>query len=197
MRGPTQGDLLHFVGFFGPHGGAPSARVAFAGATPLAPETFDPQQRDQDEAQDRREVPDTRPVPVRREDIDGVLVDESGLDRDDPGPWLNAYDAGVGSPLELKFLRLFEQHGLEVEKQVAVSAEPDGRKISQADFQITGTKVLIYIDGAAFHTGARLRRDRVIRKSLRSGSIGWKVAELRHPDLSKGVSLVGELKALI
>ena len=32
-------------------------------------------------------------------------------DVEDPGPWLEAYEAGVGSPLELKFLRLFEQHG--------------------------------------------------------------------------------------
>jgi hypothetical protein len=37
---------------------------------------------------------------------------------DDPRPWLEAYDAGVGSPLELKFLRLFDEHGLAVEKQV-------------------------------------------------------------------------------
>jgi hypothetical protein len=30
-------------------------------------------------------------------------------DIDDPKPWLESYAAGVGSPLELKFLRLFEQ----------------------------------------------------------------------------------------
>ena len=114
-------------------------------------------------------------------------------DADDPSPWLEAYDAGVGSPLELKFLRLFEQHGLEVEKQVAVSAEPGGPNISQADFQIAGTKVLIYIDGAAFHKGARLRRDRVIRENLRGGSIGWTVMEYRAPDLAKGSRLVDEL----
>jgi len=32
-------------------------------------------------------------------------------DIEDPGPWLEAYEAGVPSPLELKFLRLFEKHG--------------------------------------------------------------------------------------
>jgi len=55
-------------------------------------------------------------------------------DADDPRPWLDAYDAGVGSPLELKFLRLFETHGVEVEKKVAVGPEVEGPVISQADF---------------------------------------------------------------
>lgn len=32
-------------------------------------------------------------------------------DIDDPLPWLEAYAAGVGSPLELKFLQLFEKYG--------------------------------------------------------------------------------------
>ena len=41
-----------------------------------------------------------------------VLPLERG-DHHDPKPWLAAYDAGVGSPLELAFLRLFEQHGLD------------------------------------------------------------------------------------
>ena len=116
------------------------------------------------------------------------------VDSADPGPWLEAYDAGVGSPLELKFLRLLEEHGVALEKQVAVSADPDGPKISQADFQVTGTKVLIYVDGAAFQKSARLRRDRVIREKLRNGSIGWKVVEFRYPDLFKGAALVAELK---
>jgi len=45
-------------------------------------------------------------------------------DIDDPRPWLEAYTAGVGSPLELKFLHLFQQHGFNPQKQVPVS--PDG-----------------------------------------------------------------------
>lgn len=32
-------------------------------------------------------------------------------DSHDPRPWLEAFAAGVGSPLELRFLRLFGQHG--------------------------------------------------------------------------------------
>jgi Lhr-like helicase len=104
-------------------------------------------------------------------------------DTDDPGPWLDAYDAGVGSPLELKFLRLFEKHGIEVEKQVPVAPDADGRPISQADFRVAGTNVLVYVDGAAFHTGNRLRRDRAIRKALREGSAAWRVVELTARDL--------------
>ncbi len=104
-------------------------------------------------------------------------------DADDPRPWLEAYDAGVGSPLEFKFLRLFEQHGLQVEKQVPVAPDVDGVPISQADFRVTGSKVLIYVDGAAFHAGNRLRRDRAIRRALREGNAGWRVVELTARDL--------------
>lgn len=99
-------------------------------------------------------------------------------DSDDPSPWLEAYDAGVGSPLELKFLRLFEKHGIEVEKQVPVSPDPGGRPISQADFKVKDKNILIYIDGAAFHTGSRLRRDRAIRHALTEGKCQWYVVEL-------------------
>jgi len=111
-----------------------------------------------------------------------ALPSELG-DGDDPRPWLEAYDAGVGSPLELRFLRLFEQHGIEVEKQVPVGPELDGPAISQADFRVAGTPVLIYVDGAAFHTGSRLRRDRAIRKALRAGGAAWRVVELTARDL--------------
>jgi hypothetical protein len=105
-------------------------------------------------------------------------------DSDDPSPWLEAYDAGVGSPLELKFLRLFEKHGIEVEKQVPVSPDLGGRPISQADFKVKDKDILIYIDGAAFHTGGRLRRDLAIRRALVAGNMGWRVVTLTAKDLS-------------
>lgn len=111
------------------------------------------------------------------------LPQEMG-DKQDPRPWLEAYDAGVGSPLELKFLHLFEKHGIALDKQVPVSPSSDGPSISQADFRVTGTNVLIYVDGAAFHVGNRLRRDRAIRKALREGSLGWRVIELNAHDLA-------------
>jgi len=88
-------------------------------------------------------------------------------DIDDPQPWLDAYAAGVGSPLELRFLRLFEEYGFNPEKQVAIRLSPEQQPISIADFAVPDRRLAIYIDGAAFHTGSNLRRDRYIRDRLR------------------------------
>lgn len=110
----------------------------------------------------------------------------------DPRPWLEAYAAGVGSPLELRFLRLFERHGFHPQKQVPVSPNA-GPPISVADFAVQARRLAIYIDGAAFHVGNNLRRDRFIRSSLRNGSPPWRVEELRASDLSQGQSLVERL----
>jgi hypothetical protein len=115
-------------------------------------------------------------------------------DEDDPRPWLEAYDAGVGSPLELRFLRVFEAHGIDVQKQVPMSAEEGGPIISIADFVVTGTKTAIYVDGASFHRGNRLRRDRAIRKRLREGGFHWRVVELSSHHLAEVASLVAALK---
>jgi hypothetical protein len=117
-------------------------------------------------------------------------------DLDDPGPWLEAYSAGVGSPLELKFMRLFEQHGFHPEKQVAVSPEEGAPPISIADFAVPGSHLAIYIDGASFHVGDRLRRDRIIRTRLRNGNPPWTVEEFRAADLRLGGALVERLKSL-
>jgi hypothetical protein len=102
----------------------------------------------------------------------------------------------VGSPLELKFLRLFEAHGFHPEKQVPVSPTQGGAPISVADFAVPARRVAIYVDGVAFHTGTNLRRDRYIRNRLREGSSPWKVMELRAGDLARGAELVGELSRL-
>jgi len=125
-----------------------------------------------------------------------VLPAELG-DRDDPKPWLEAYEAGVGSPLELKFLRLFEKHGIGVEKQVPVSEALGRSPISTADFVVAGTKIAIYIDGAAFHHGQNLRRDRHIRNRLREGETGWTIIELRAADLSRAAELIAEIVATV
>ncbi len=114
-------------------------------------------------------------------------------DIDDPRPWLEAYAAGVGSPLELAFLRLFEKHGFHPQKQVPVAPNTRQPPISIADFAVPERRLAIYIDGAAFHTGQRLRRDRFIRDRLRNGNPPWRVEELRAADLGRGESLVGRL----
>lgn len=98
-------------------------------------------------------------------------------DNQGPGPWLEAHAAAAGSPVELKFLRLFESGGIGVEKQVGV---PPEAPISTADFAQVERKVATYVDGAAFHVGDRLRRDRAIRDRLRAA--GWTVLELGAPD---------------
>jgi hypothetical protein len=117
-------------------------------------------------------------------------------DIEDPRPWLEAYAAGVGSPLELTFLRLFEKHGFTPEKQVPVAPESGQASISVADFAVPERRLAIYIDGAAFHTGQNLRRDRYIRERLRNGNPPWTVIELRATDLARGPRLVEELRTV-
>jgi hypothetical protein len=114
-------------------------------------------------------------------------------DSDDPRPWLEAFAAGVGSPLELRFLRLFEQHGFNPDRQVPVSPADGTAPISIADFAVPKRRLAIYVDGAAFHIGARLRRDHIIRNRLREGPVHWNVVELRAIDLGRDEALVHEL----
>jgi hypothetical protein len=114
-------------------------------------------------------------------------------DIDDPRAWLEAYAAGVGSPLELKFLRLFEQHGFNPQKQVPVAPNAGDPPITVADFAVPERRLAIYIDGAAFHAGANLRRDRYIRDRLRRGNPPWRVEELRAADLARGAAFVERL----
>lgn len=115
-------------------------------------------------------------------------------DIDEPGPWLEAYAAGVGSPLELKFLRLLEQHGFHPEKQVPIAPHEGESPISKADFAVKERRLAIYIDGASFHVGMNLRRDRYIRDKLRNGDPSWRVEELKAQDLKEGAALVERLK---
>jgi hypothetical protein len=114
-------------------------------------------------------------------------------DIDDPRPWLEAYTAGVGSPLELAFLHLFEQHGFHPQKQVPIAPHDGERPISVADFAVPERRLAIYIDSAAFHVGEHLRRDRFIRDRLRQGTPPWRIEELRAADLQHGATLVARL----
>ena len=114
-------------------------------------------------------------------------------DIDDPGPWLEAYAAGVGSPLELRFLRLFATHAFHPQRQVPVS--PDGGPaISIADFAMPEQRLAIYVDGAAFHRGANRARDAHLRERLRRGDPPWTVVELRAGDLHEGAALIARLR---
>lgn len=115
-------------------------------------------------------------------------------DLDDPGPWLDAYNAGVGSPLELKFLHLFEQHSFHPEKQVPIALTPGGRVMTIADFAVPEHRLAIYIDGASVHVGHVLRRDRYIRQRLQTATPPWKVVELRATNLVEGGALVERIR---
>ena len=118
-------------------------------------------------------------------------------DIDDPRPWLEAYAAGVGSPLELRFLRLFEKHGFHPDKQVPVSPNENTDPISVADFAVSPSRLAIYVDGAAFHVGANLRRDRYIRDQLTNGNPPWQVVVLRSQDLAEDKKLVERIQGLL
>jgi replicative superfamily II helicase len=102
----------------------------------------------------------------------------------DPTPWLESYAAGVGSPLELRFLRVFELNGLEVEKQVPIAVGDGAKPVTVADFVVKGQRRAIYVDGAAFHQGERLRRDRFIRRKLEEADPAWEVITLTAKDLT-------------
>jgi very-short-patch-repair endonuclease len=113
----------------------------------------------------------------------------------DARAWLEAFEAGVGSPLELKFLRELEKAGIAVEKQVPISLVEGGKAITRADFAIPAKRVAIYVDGAAFHTGANLRRDKAIRRKLRESALPWTVVELRAQDLGRAAEIVSKAVA--
>lgn len=64
-----------------------------------------------------------------------------------------------------------------------VSVSDGEAPISIADFAIPERRIAIYVDGAAFHRGSNLRRDRLIRGRLRTGDPPGPVIELSSSDL--------------
>lgn len=87
----------------------------------------------------------------------------------------------------------FEKHGFHPQKQVPVSPNDGEAPISIADFAVPEKRLAIYIDGAAFHVGERLRRDRWIREKLRNGDPPWTVMELRVGDLRNITGIISDL----
>ena len=66
--------------------------------------------------------------------------------------------------------------------------------ITVADFAVPDRRLAIYVDSAAFHVGATLRRDRYIRQRLSKATPPWRVEELRARDLAQGRALVDRLQ---
>lgn len=85
---------------------------------------------------------------------------------------------------------------LHSEKQVPVSPNDGEAPISIADFAVPEKRLVIYVDGAAYHVGERLRRDRWIREKLRNGSPPWTVVELRVGDLKSVDHVLIEIKLI-
>src|SRR5690606_5832063 len=49
---------------------------------------------------------------------------------------------------------------------------------------VKGSRTAVYVDGAAFHRGERLRRDRAIRQRLQESETPWEVITLTAGDLN-------------
>jgi len=111
----------------------------------------------------------------------------------DPRPWLAAWAAGVGSPLELSFLRAFASKGLTLEKQYGIAAAPGEKAFTIADFALPAQRVAIYVDGRAFHVGSNVRRDQAIRARLRAMDPPWRVESLTVDDLRAGLPTLRDL----
>ncbi len=126
-------------------------------------------------------------------DVKPRLLSLSAADVRDPKPWLEAYKAGCDSPLEFKFLQLLESAGIQVEKQYAI---PATKPFTIADFAIPDRRIAIYVDGLAFHTSDRLRRDKAIERRLNTLKPGWQVIRFTASDLRKPDILENKLKEL-
>jgi very-short-patch-repair endonuclease len=112
-----------------------------------------------------------------------AAVPLSEADVNDPRPWREAFEAGVGSPLELRCLRLLEGAGLKPAKQVPITDPSTGRAFTVADFAYPAQRVAVYVDGASIHLGEVLRRDRRIEERLRGMTPPWKVLRFGRRDV--------------
>src|SRR5262249_9806012 len=69
-------------------------------------------------------------------------------DLNDPRPWLEAFEAGVGSPLEYRCLMLLTAAGLNPLKQFPIADPSTGRVFTVTDFAYPDRRVAVYVDGA-------------------------------------------------
>jgi hypothetical protein len=102
----------------------------------------------------------------------------NAADIDDPAPWQEAFAAGCASPAEYRCLRLLEGAGLSPAKQYPIS-DGSGPAFTVADFAFPEKRVAIYVDGVAFHTGDRKRRDKAIEARLQSMGKPWMVVRIK------------------
>jgi len=102
----------------------------------------------------------------------------SAQDLHDPRPWREAFEAGVGSPLELRCWTHMQAAGLSPAKQHPIHDPETRRLLTIADFAFPDDQVAVYVDGASIHLGHVLRRDRRIEQRLRGMEPPWTVIRL-------------------
>ncbi|MEZ4299101.1 MAG: protein kinase [Polyangiaceae bacterium] len=145
---------------------------------------------------ERLSWPHAMPVLTALADKAPVRRNAGADDRERLRAWIDAYEAGMGSPLEMRVFAAMEENGLVPQRQVAIEISPGGGPFTFADFAFPDKRVAIYVDGAAFHVGRNLRRDMAIRDKLRSASPPWHVVEIRANTIPDGIvaikALLGE-----
>jgi hypothetical protein len=112
-----------------------------------------------------------RPVPLDAADVN------------DPRPWREAFEAGVGSPLEYRCWMLLQAAGLTPLKQFPIADPTTGRLITIADFAFPDRRVAVYVDGVSIHLGEVLRRDRRIEERLKGMTPPWTVVRLSRRNI--------------
>jgi very-short-patch-repair endonuclease len=112
-----------------------------------------------------------------------VPVPLEAIDLNDPRPWREAFEAGVGSPLEYRCWVLLQAAGLCPLKQYPIADPTTGRTITISDFAFPDRQVSLYVDGASIHVGEVLRRDRRIEERLRGISPPWTVLRFGRKDI--------------
>ena len=100
------------------------------------------------------------------------------------GPeWDEARHEGCDSPLELVLLRAMRDGSLaEPEKQYTVEDE-NGRILTRADFAFPAQRILVYVDGLAFHSSARARVHDAMQ-SNRLQNMGYRVLRFPGPQVA-------------
>jgi very-short-patch-repair endonuclease len=108
------------------------------------------------------------------------------------GPaWDEARREGCGSPAEWALLRGMRSAGMpEPEKQFQV-AEENGRVITLADFAYPASRVLVYVDGLAFHSSTRMRIHDALQ-SNRLQALGYRVLRFPAPLVFRDVAVCVE-----
>lgn len=134
--------------------------------------------------------PHAMPALVALAEKEPVRREAHASDRERVRAWIEAYEAGLGSPLEMRVLRGMEAVGLVPVKQLAIAIEQGRGAFTFADFAFPEQRIAVYVDGAAFHVGHNLRRDKAIRDKLRAASPPWTVVEIRAGAISDGIQAV-------